>query len=160
MNKFLLDAVELANSAVVLFDKKVRQVSMNGRALGHGFMDQKHLFAADPPPYRVEHKGLAVFLQLETPELLVYVARPTIDQILARRLVQEKFQFTPRETEVLWLLFLGSENPEIARQLGIQTSGVKSLVFRAYTKMNVRSRAEAVRTIAEFLGGAQIGEKT
>lgn len=49
-----------------------------------------------------------------------------------------------REEETLVLLTKGYSNKEIAEQLGLSTETVRSHLKNIYTKMHVRSRAEAV----------------
>jgi DNA-binding NarL/FixJ family response regulator len=54
-----------------------------------------------------------------------------------------------REREVLALVAGGQTNHEIARQLGIGEETVKTLLARAYSKLGVRRRAEAVAAAHE-----------
>lgn len=49
---------------------------------------------------------------------------------------------TDREIEVVALAAKGSTNDEIARALALSTSTVKTHLYRAYNKLDVRSRAE------------------
>lgn len=51
---------------------------------------------------------------------------------------------TPREQEALALIARGSTNREAAAQLGISGETVKTLLERAYAKLGVRRRTEAV----------------
>jgi DNA-binding NarL/FixJ family response regulator len=51
---------------------------------------------------------------------------------------------SPREREVLSLVAAGATNSEIASDLGIGEETVKTLLARAYSKLGVRRRAEAV----------------
>jgi len=51
---------------------------------------------------------------------------------------------TARELEVLQLVARGWSNTRIADELGIVEGTVKQHVSSIYTKLNVRSRAEAV----------------
>lgn len=53
---------------------------------------------------------------------------------------------SPRERSVLQLIASGRTNPEIARELQISEQTVKTLVRRAFTKLGVHRRAEAVAT--------------
>jgi two-component system nitrate/nitrite response regulator NarL len=52
-------------------------------------------------------------------------------------------QLTPREREVLALLVEGSDNPHIARQLGVSANTVRTHVQSILTKLGVRSRLQA-----------------
>jgi DNA-binding NarL/FixJ family response regulator len=54
-----------------------------------------------------------------------------------------------RELEVLGLVAAGATNNEIAAGLGIGEETVKTLLARAYTKLGVRRRAEAVAAAHE-----------
>jgi DNA-binding NarL/FixJ family response regulator len=51
---------------------------------------------------------------------------------------------SPREREVLQLVASGSTNKEIAATLSIGGETVKTMLARIFTKLGVRSRAEAV----------------
>lgn len=53
---------------------------------------------------------------------------------------------SPRELEVLRLMSDGRENKQIARQLGISEATVKTHVKALYTRLGVRSRAQATST--------------
>ena len=54
-----------------------------------------------------------------------------------------------REREVLGLVAAGATNGEIATALGIGEETVKTLLARAYAKLGVRRRAEAVAAAHE-----------
>jgi DNA-binding NarL/FixJ family response regulator len=58
---------------------------------------------------------------------------------------------SPREREVIRLVAAGATNQEIARELGIGSETVKTLLTRAFSKLGVRRRAEAV-SVAHDLG--------
>ncbi len=58
--------------------------------------------------------------------------------------VLEKLQFTNREWEVLRLLAQGKSNAEIADQLFISLSTVKTHASNIFLKMEVKSRAQAM----------------
>lgn len=83
----------------------------------------------------------------------------TIDQTLTRRIMREFVQrrslqpvtashesdlLTAREQEILRLLAQGMSNDEIARELFVETSTVKSHLARMLPKLGVRSRLQAV----------------
>jgi len=51
---------------------------------------------------------------------------------------------TPRERQVLGLVARGATNAEIAGELGVGSETVKTLLSRAFAKLGVRRRAEAV----------------
>ena len=53
-------------------------------------------------------------------------------------------ELTPREKEVLTHLAQGKGNSEIATALGIAEQTVRNYVASTYSKLNVRTRAEAI----------------
>ena len=61
----------------------------------------------------------------------------------------ELSQLTPRENEILQLLAKGRLYKEIASQLGISMSTVRTHIHSVYEKLHVQSRTEAV---VKFLG--------
>jgi len=56
---------------------------------------------------------------------------------------------TPAERATLRLLSGGATNKEIAQRLNVSDETVKTLLSRAYSKLGVRGRAEAVRAAYE-----------
>lgn len=58
-------------------------------------------------------------------------------------------ELTTREKQVLSLVVMGMSNGEIARQLYLTESTVKSHLGTAFRKLGVRSRAEAARLVAD-----------
>jgi DNA-binding NarL/FixJ family response regulator len=58
--------------------------------------------------------------------------------------VEASHQLTARETEIVRLLAQGLSNAEIAKELVIETSTVKSHLGRAMTKIGVRDRLQTV----------------
>jgi len=82
---------------------------------------------------------------------LVASGRPYIQGELASALVTPLTEpdlphLSPRELEVLRLLSRGRENKQIATSLGISEATVKTHTRALYTRLGVRSRAEAVAT--------------
>lgn len=81
-----------------------------------------------------------------------------VDQVVTRRVITEfarrrpartasgdaAHQLTARETDIVRLLARGMSNAEIARELVIETSTVKSHLGRAMTKIGVRDRLQTV----------------
>lgn len=89
----------------------------------------------------------------------VAVGQGTLDQTLTRRILAEFVQrrslqpvtrqradglLTARERDILLLLAQGMSNDEIAREVVVETSTVKSHVARMLPKLGVRSRLQAV----------------
>lgn len=58
---------------------------------------------------------------------------------------------SPREKEILGLVAAGATNKEVAAALGVGDETVKTLLARAFAKLGVRRRAEAV-SVAHDLG--------
>ncbi|MBC9226546.1 response regulator [Aeromicrobium sp. 636] len=110
--------------------------------------------------------GAAGFLLKDAePEIIVRAVRRvaeghgTIDETLTVRIIAEfnsrrRLQpvtadraddlLTPRELEILMLLAEGMSNEEIARELVLEVSTVKSHLARMMPKLGVRSRLQAV----------------
>ena len=61
----------------------------------------------------------------------------------------ERPPLTPREKQILALVVLGYTNREIAEQLVVAESTVKSHLFSAFRRLGVRSRSEAVALITD-----------
>ena len=61
----------------------------------------------------------------------------------------ERPPLTPREKQVLALVVMGYTNREIAEQLVLAESTVKSHLFSAFRRLGVRSRSEAVALITD-----------
>ena len=110
--------------------------------------------------------GAAGFLLKDAdPEVIVRAVQQvaagqgTLDQTLTRRILAEFVQrrslqpvtvqgadglFTTRELEILGLLAQGMSNEEIAHELVVEITTVKSHVARMLPKLGVRSRLQAV----------------
>lgn len=56
----------------------------------------------------------------------------------------EQFNLTPRERDVLMLILQGKSNMEIADQLFLSVSTVKTHVSNVFVKMDVKSRMQAM----------------
>ena len=77
----------------------------------------------------------------------------------ATPLPAEVVDLTARELEVLQLVALGWSNARIADDRGIVEGTVKQHVSSIYTKLNVRSRAEAVAWAWQHTAGESHGRK-
>src|SRR5438105_8116828 len=72
---------------------------------------------------------------------------PEAAQVLIQRTMQPKargYDLSPREREVLALMVLGLNNPDIAERLIVGRSTVKFHVSSILSKLSVQSRTEAV----------------
>jgi DNA-binding NarL/FixJ family response regulator len=69
----------------------------------------------------------------------------------------ERPPLTPREKQVLALVVMGYTNREIADQLVLAESTVKSHLFSAFRRLGVRSRSEAVALITDPARGLGSG---
>lgn len=82
---------------------------------------------------------------------LVAAGKPYLQGELAGAVVTAPHEtglphLSPRELEVLRLMSNGRENKQIARELGISETTVKTHVKALYVRLEVRSRAEATAT--------------
>ena len=95
----------------------------------------------------------AVLLADDVPALVA----PAVNAALAGLLVLsatlgaaiERPPLTPREKQILALVVMGYTNREIADQLVLAESTVKSHLFSAFRRLGVRSRSEAVALITD-----------
>jgi DNA-binding NarL/FixJ family response regulator len=69
----------------------------------------------------------------------------------------ERPPLTPREKQVLALVVMGYTNREIADQLVLAESTVKSHLFSAFRRLGVRTRSEAVALITDPARGLGSG---
>lgn len=123
-------------------------------------------FELDDYVFGTLEAGAAGFLLKDAdPEVIIGAVRQvaavqgTLDQALTRRILREFVQrrrlqpvtaegadglLTTRELDILLLLAQGMSNEEIAEQLTVEISTVKSHVARMLPKIGVRSRLQAV----------------
>lgn len=88
---------------------------------------------------------------------LAEALEPTLSSVCAGQLVvpgdarrhTHPPELTTREKQVLSLVVMGLSNGEIARQLYLTESTVKSHLGTAFRKLGVRSRAEAARLVSD-----------
>ena len=63
--------------------------------------------------------------------------------------MKEEYGMTNRETDILKLIYQGMSNNEIADELFISKSTVKSHIYNTFRKANVKSRSEIIRLILD-----------
>jgi DNA-binding CsgD family transcriptional regulator len=93
--------------------------------------------------------GIWVAMQLTTPKVKTIVVEKEVtgmqsDASTIDIAVLENLQLTNREYEVLLLLCTGHSNTEIANQLFLSLSTIKTHVSNLYTKLDVKSRVQAI----------------
>jgi len=109
-------------------------------------------------------KGVAgVFMKHNSPALLIQGIRETMqgkvwfEQEMLKRALEEASRdqgdvrppLTPREKNVLALVFQGLTNKEIADQSGLSLSLVKACLQNLFSKTGVRTRSQLVRVALE-----------
>ncbi|MHA4895400.1 response regulator transcription factor [Pedobacter sp. PWIIR3] len=87
--------------------------------------------------------GIWVASQIIKPKVqTVVVEKPAQTEINQREL--DKLKLSSREYEVLQLLAKGYSNADIAEQLFLSVSTVKTHVSNLFSKMNVKSRTQTI----------------
>jgi len=128
-------------------------------ALKHRLGGARGIALAAPGAGRDEARAIisqgadAVLLDDDVPGLVA----PAVHAALAGLLVLsaalgaavERPPLTPREKQILALVVMGYTNREIADQLVLAESTVKSHLFSAFRRLGVRSRSEAVALITD-----------
>lgn len=168
-----LEAIELARQlapAVVLMD--IRMPGMDGLAAARVILKETEsrvlmltTFDSDEYVYSALRAGASGFLLKDVPgDQLAAAVRSVdagnalIDPSITRRLIQQFVAasrprrdepaqitaLTPREREVLRLVAQGLSNAEIAAELVVEESTVKTHVARVLMKLNLRDRVQAV----------------
>lgn len=101
-----------------------------------------------------EAGGQGVILKRGDPDTLLAALRTLAgggsyaDPVHPRRPADQPV-LSPRERAVLAAAAAGATNSEIARQFGLGTETVKTLLSRAFSKLGARNRMEAVRAAQE-----------
>jgi two-component system, NarL family, response regulator DesR len=74
-----------------------------------------------------------------------------VDPDLARtaRAINEN-PLTPREQEVLWIATDGATTAEIAGRLSVSSTTVRNHRSRAFARIGVRNRMDAIRIASEY----------
>ena len=93
-----------------------------------------------------------------------WIAGSLIDKLLAHAAPDSSYlALTSRQREILGLLQEGLDNQSLSQRLGLSVKTVENHLTRIYRLLNVQSRLEAVRYVAEHpqvlgVGGATAGE--
>jgi DNA-binding NarL/FixJ family response regulator len=103
-------------------------------------------------------QGIVLESEVET-ALTVTIAATRAGQIVRPRGWDESNApfLSPREKQVLALIVMGLSNAEIAKQLGIVETTVKSHISASYRKLGVRSRSQACARILDPHTGLGVG---
>lgn len=89
---------------------------------------------------------LFVFTESDVLRLFEKSRKLTPQEIMERRcmLVAERYELSPRETEVLTLLSQGRSAPHIANQLYLSQGTINMYLHKTYRKLGVHSKQEAL----------------
>jgi DNA-binding NarL/FixJ family response regulator len=167
------EAIELARQlapTVVLMD--IRMPNLDGLAAARVILEETECrvlmlttFDSDEYVYAALRAGASGFLLKDAPaEQLIGAVRSVaigdalIDPAITRRLIHQFVAairpkttepdavstLTPRERDVLRLVAQGMSNSEIARELVVEESTVKTHVARILMKLGLRDRVQAV----------------
>jgi len=86
----------------------------------------------------------SIILSLTSPEPIPEPDQANVVSVPADGLVES---LSDRENEILGLIASGKSNLEIANTLGIKEKTVKNTINRIYSKLNIKSRYEAISYI-------------
>ncbi len=92
---------------------------------------------------RQVHGGRTVFRPEVSPSLLDHIRAHNSDVSETRELEQME-PLTAREKEILGLIATGTGNRDIAEALGIEEKTVKNHINNIYSKLQIKSRYEAI----------------
>ena len=128
-------------------------------ALKHRLGETKAIALAPPDVTRDDARAIisqgadAVLLAEDVPALVGPAVRAALAGLLVLSTplgaAVERPPLTPREKQILALVVMGFSNREIADQLVLAESTVKSHLFSAFRRLGVRSRSEAVALITD-----------
>lgn len=136
-------------------------------ALKHRLGGPKAVALAAPGTNRDDARAViaqgadAVLLADDVPALVTSAVRAALDGLLVLSAplgaAVERPPLTPREKQILALVVMGYSNREIADQLVLAESTIKSHLFSAFRRLGVRSRSEAVALITDPARGLGSG---
>lgn len=89
-------------------------------------------------------RGLVAGETVLSPEIFRLVLKHALRYPIKSVYLNSVEHITPREQEILLLATRGMSNKEIAEQLGLRPSTIKSLFVGVFSKLGVSSRTEAV----------------
>jgi len=93
--------------------------------------------------------GHAVRLMLDDSVIADIVARPDLPELIRTS------PLTRREWQILGLIHAGLSNDQIAEQLSVAPTTIKTHIRSLYQKQNIRSREEAIALARDLLGRIQ-----
>jgi DNA-directed RNA polymerase specialized sigma24 family protein len=149
------DMLHSASVALVWYNRADHTTGMNSRAVDKGFMEVLHELHAEPPIGRVQADQTVLTLQIMSEKLCLYIEQQPVEEAVALEVLRVQFGLAPKELQVIWQVYLGKENAEIATAIDRKVGSVKSTLFRAYSRMGVTSRSTAVRAVTETLAGTR-----
>lgn len=93
--------------------------------------------------------GIWLTLKLSRPKVKTIVMEkkvwiPAEDSFIPNHIAIEKSNLSPRELEILQLLAKGLRNEDIAKQLFVSLSTIKTHNQNIYSKLEVKSRTQAI----------------
>ena len=100
------------------------------------------------------YKWLSLVLSFVVVGLLFWIyrlKRRSEKEIIGNLPTIESFQFTPQEIKILQAIKSGKTNKEIANDLFIEVSTVKSHINKLYAKFDVKNRKEAIEKAKLFI---------
>lgn len=88
-------------------------------------------------------------------ELLIWLRRTNLGRSAFGKLLRERYGFKLRSQQLLMLLTQGLRNREIAEQLGLRETTVKTYLHEVYDILGVRNRTGALAELRRTLYAEQ-----
>lgn len=127
---------------VVLEEEIPDEAIMHILALGaDGYLLKSATYRQLVQAIRAVHAG---GIWAERPLLNKFIKSPVLSFDMETKLSQVKVPLTPREMEIVSLLFLGLTNKAIADRFYISEKTVKSHFLHIFRKLNVKTRTQAL----------------